>query len=89
MDSTYVDIKAAQLCIDRDWARMPKPGTRFCGLSRSTIAELTVPCEANGFKPPVKSAMIKKRHAQRGIRLINVPSLILHLESLAEGDVVR
>ena len=73
------------LLLDDEWTRLPKPGARLGGLSRSTLAELTVPCKANDFKPPVKSVVIKKRYAMRGIRLISVPSLRAHLESLATG----
>ena len=67
-----------------EYIRLPSPGIRdaLCGLNRSTMAELTVPCEANGHKPPVKSLVIKKRGATRGIRLINYDSLLAHLRSL-------
>lgn len=89
MDSTLEALQKTAQAINSDWSRLPKPGERFVGLSRSTLTELTVPCEANGFRPPVKSAVIKKRHALRGIRLINVPSLMSHLESLAQVEVSR
>jgi len=84
MDRTLEALQKTAQSLDSDWARLPKPGERFIGLSRSTLTELTVPCEANGFRPPVKSAVIKKRHALRGIRLINVPSLMEHLEALTK-----
>ncbi len=67
-----------------EYIRLPKPGDKdkLTGLSRSTLAELAVPCDANGHKPPVKSFVIKKRGATRGIRLINYDSLLDHLRSL-------
>ncbi|MEY2485478.1 MAG: hypothetical protein QOH39_1126 [Verrucomicrobiota bacterium] len=67
-----------------EYIRLPKPGTTdaLTGLSRSTLAELLVPCEANGHYPPVKSLVIKKRGATRGIRLINYDSLIDYLRTL-------
>ena len=46
-------------------------------MSRSTIIEM---CD-NGM---VKNAVIKKRGAQRGIRLIYMPSLHAALEKLAD-----
>ena len=66
------------------YIRLPKPGARdaLTGLSRGTLAELTVACKANDWKPPVKSAVIRKRGAQRGIRLIGYESLLHHLRSL-------
>jgi len=39
-------------------------------LNRSAWNELCLPSERNGFKPPVKSVVIKKRNARRGIRLV-------------------
>jgi hypothetical protein len=71
--------------IDRpEFIRLPKPGDRcrLTGLSRSTLAELTVPCPANGHRPPVKSLVVKKRGATRGIRLINFDSLLDYLHKL-------
>ena len=72
-----------------EYIRLPRPGDRcrLTGLSRSTLAELVVPCDANNHKPPVKSLLIKKRGAQRGIRLISYDSLLDHLRKLeAEGQ---
>src|SRR5437868_5144979 len=67
-----------------EYLRLPRPGIRdaFTGLSRSAMAEMVVPCDANGHKPPVKSLVLKKRGATRGIRLINYDSLLDHLRSL-------
>jgi hypothetical protein len=67
-----------------EYLRLPKPyeRCRFTGLSRATLAELCVPSETNNFYPPVKSLLVKKRGAQRGIRLINFDSLLSHLRKL-------
>jgi hypothetical protein len=64
------------------WGRLPKPGQRFWGLSRTTVAEM---CE----RGEIKSCVIKKRGAVRGIRLIFLPSLREHLERLARGGPVE
>jgi hypothetical protein len=71
-----------------EWVRLPKPGRRciHTGLSRSTLNELVIPCEVNNFLPPVKSAVIKKRGAMRGIRLVSYDSLMAHIESLCTVD---
>jgi hypothetical protein len=71
-----------------EYIRLPKPyeRCRLTGLSRSTLAELVVPCDANGHKPPVKSLVVKKRGAMRGIRLINFDSLLDHLHKLENQD---
>lgn len=71
-----------------EYLRLPRPGARcsLTGLSRSTLCELAVPCLANEFKPPVKSLVIKKRGAIRGIRLINYDSLLDHLRELEAAN---
>jgi hypothetical protein len=61
-----------------EFIRLPKPG-KLCphtGLSRSKLNELILPCEANHFKPPVKSISLRKRGQVRGVRLIVFDSLI-------------
>lgn len=71
--------------IKPEWVRLPAPGRRcpFTGLSRSTLNELTIPGPANDGEPPVKSVVLRKRGALRGIRLISYDSLMAHLENLA------
>jgi len=68
-----------------EWLRLPAPGSRcrFTGLSRSTLNELTIPGPANDGTPPVKSVVLRKRGAIRGIRLISYDSLMAHLENIA------
>jgi len=67
-----------------EWLRLPAPGNRcrFTGLSRSTLNELTIAGVANGGLPPVKSVVLRKRGALRGIRLINYDSLMQYLAEL-------
>jgi hypothetical protein len=72
---------------DIRFIRLPKPGSRcpHTGLSRSGLAELVVPCARNGFTAPVRSSLIKKRHATRGTRLIDFHSLMEYLRGLSPG----
>jgi hypothetical protein len=69
-----------------EWVRLPAPRERcpITGLSRTTMTELVVPGPANEHRPPVKSVVIRKRGATRGIRLISYDSLMNHLASLEE-----
>ncbi|ACB74531.1 hypothetical protein Oter_1246 [Opitutus terrae PB90-1] len=71
-----------------EWLRLPAPGTRcrFTGLSRGTLNELTIPCPANDHKPPVRSVVIRKRGAVRGIRLVSYDSLMGYLDALAHPE---
>jgi hypothetical protein len=68
-----------------EWLRLPAPGARcrFTGLSRSTLNELTIPGPTNDGSPPVKSVVLRKRGALRGIRLISYDSLMRYLAELA------
>ncbi len=67
-----------------EWVRLPAPGARcrFTGLSRSTLNELTIAGPANDGVPPVKSVVLRKRGALRGIRLISYDSLMGYLAEL-------
>jgi hypothetical protein len=61
------------------YIRLPRAGQRdeICGLSRSTLSALIR--SENGEKPLVKSHSLKMRGAARGIRLIEVESLLAHI----------
>ena len=67
-----------------EWLRLPMPGgrCRFTGLSRSTLNELTIAGPANDGVPPVRSVVLRKRGALRGIRLISYDSLMGYLATL-------
>jgi hypothetical protein len=65
-----------------DWARLPKPGGRLMGLTRTTILEIIQDPQAD-----VRSAVIRKPGRVRGIRLVFMPSLLAHLSRLAGMDV--
>ena len=75
---------AAVQSIKPEFIRLPLPGgrCRYTGLSRTTLCELAIPSPTNEFRPPVKSVLIRKRGAQRGIRLINYDSLLDYLRNL-------
>jgi len=62
-----------------EWLRLPKPKTRLWGMSRTTCNEL---CETG----KVKFITLRKRHAQRGIKLIFRPSAGAYLKSLLDSQ---
>jgi hypothetical protein len=57
---------------------MPKPKERLCGLSRTTLLELS---EAG----LIRTVAIRKPHAVKGIRLVYLPSVYAYLDSLSNG----
>lgn len=73
-----------------EFIRLPLPGKRcpITGLSRTTLCELSIPSASNGFNPPVRSVLVKRRGALRGIRLINYASLLGYLHSLEDEQAL-
>ena len=86
MNATFSPPSAAATAesVKPEWLRLPAPGERcrYTGLSRSTLNELTIPGRTNGEMPPVKSVVLRKRGALRGIRLISYDSLMHFLAGL-------
>lgn len=72
-------VPAANGAESSDWLRLPKPKQRLWGLSRTTWNELT-------DSGQVKSITLRKKHAQRGIKLIFKPSAEQYLRSLLDGE---
>jgi hypothetical protein len=62
---------------DEEWERLPKAGHRLHGLARTTWIELI-------NAGHIKSVVIRKGSASRGIRLISLPSYRAYLRSLEE-----
>jgi len=72
------DENSPETSIPSDWVRFPKPGQRLGGLTRSTWYELIE-------SGRVKGACLKKKHAQKGIRLIFWPSADAYLKGQMVG----
>jgi hypothetical protein len=60
-----------------EYVRLPKPKTRLYGLSRTTWLQIA-------DEVPGMLITIRKRHAQRGINLLHMPTVLRYLESLKE-----
>lgn len=65
-----------------EWIRLPRQNERcpITGLSRATLNGLIL-----GPTPVVKSVSLRKRHAIRGVRLINLESLLRFIEAAAQS----
>jgi hypothetical protein len=61
-----------------EWLRIPD-AIRACGIGRSTLYKAI----AEGS---IKSVCLRQRNRERGIRLINSPSLHAYIESFLSGD---
>jgi hypothetical protein len=62
---------------DENWTRLPKPGQRLCGLTRSHLYALYTSGQ-------IRSVSIRRPHHKRGVRLIFRPSLHAFLARLDE-----
>lgn len=64
-----------------EFVRLPRAGTRcpYSNLSRAALNALIL-----GANPPVKSFVLRKKWAVRGIRMIYLESLLEHLHKLME-----
>jgi hypothetical protein len=79
---TAPHLDGTRAVFNSQWIRLPRPGNRcpLTGLSRSTLAELVRPCERNAYAPPVESRLLKRKHAARGVLLINRASLLAFID---------
>jgi len=69
-----------------EFMRLPKPRARdpIFGFSRSYLNSLVLPCKENGFRPPVRSIVLRKRGAKTGVRLVDLVSLRAYLNTHVE-----
>lgn len=67
------------------YARLPRTGgrCRWTGLTRSAMNALVL-----GPNPPVKSVVVARKGASRGIRLVHLGSLLEHLNGLMDQQEV-
>ena len=65
-----------------EFVRLPRSGPEYyTGLTRSTLNNLILPSEANGYRPPVRSVCLRKPGRARGVRLIHLDSLLTWIKS--------
>lgn len=66
-----------------EFIRLPKPGRRcpWTGLTRSSMNQLVLGPEA-----PVKSVVVARKGASRGVRLVVFASLISYLNGLMDSQ---
>ena len=61
------------------WIRAPKQGglDKYCGLTRSKLYELS-------GKNLIKSVSLREAHQIRGVRLFNLQSILIYINSMAD-----
>ena len=67
-----------------EFLRLPRAGSRdpHFGLSRSMWNQLILKCEANGFRPPIKSFSLRRKGTLKGVRIISAHSALDYFRKL-------
>ena len=79
---------AVPLKTEAEFMRLPPPGQKdpVFGLTRSYLNMLILPCRENGFRPPVKSFVLRRTRARKGVRLIEILSLRQYVRGQYEAS---
>ena len=72
------------------WIKLPSGKSRepWTQLSRSVLNTLILPCPANRYRPPVRSASFIKPGQRKSTRLIHLQSLLDYVEGKAEATAL-
>ncbi len=67
-----------------EFLRLPRAATRdpHFGLSRSMWNQLILPCEANSYRPPIKSFSLRRKGTLKGVRIISAQSALDYFHKL-------
>lgn len=78
---------AVSVKTEAEFMRLPPPGQQdpIFGLKRSYLNLLILPCRENGFRPPVKSIVLRRTKAKKGVRLIEIASLRAYIRQQIEA----
>ncbi len=73
-----------------EFIRLPKPGTcdPWTSLSRSTLNLLVLPCRENDYRPHVRSCTLRRKGTTKGVRLIDLQSLLDYINAHVEPGCV-
>jgi len=58
-------------------------------IQRRSIGSTRRPQEANEFKPPVRSRIVKLEKSTRGVRLVDFQDLLRYLNSLSDRSPIQ
>ncbi|HWY50669.1 MAG TPA: hypothetical protein VNW72_04225 [Chthoniobacterales bacterium] len=74
-----------------EFIRLPKGREHdsWTGLSRSMLCQLILPCRENDFQPPVRSCTLRRKGTTKGVRLIDLQSLLDHINSHIEPAFLK
>lgn len=81
-------IAVAAITVAPEYTRLPRRGDHdsLFGLTRSYLNLLILPSKENGFRPAVRSSVLRKGNAKTGVRLVNVASLRAYLKNQTKTE---
>ncbi len=79
---------AVNVKTEAEFMRLPPSGETdpIFGLKRSFLNSLILPCPDNNWRPPVKSIVLRRKRARKGVRLIEIASLRAYIRSQVQAD---
>jgi hypothetical protein len=78
---------AVSVKTDAEYMRLPPSGEHdpIFALKRSFLNSLILPCRENNWRPPVKSIVLRRKRARKGVRLIEIASLRTYIKEQLEA----
>ncbi len=79
---------AVSVKTEAEYMRLPPNGQHdpIFALKRSFLNSLILPCRENNWRPPVKSIVLHRKRARKGVRLIEIVSLRAYILSQAQAN---
>jgi hypothetical protein len=79
---------AVSVKTEAEFMRLPPSGETdpIFGLKRSFLNSLILPCADNNWRPPVKSIVLRRKRARKGVRLIEIASLRAYIQSQVQAE---
>lgn len=77
---------AVNVKTNAEYMRLPPTGHTdpIFGLKRTFLNSLILPGPENEWRPPVKSIVLRRKRARKGVRLIEIASLRTYIQEHAE-----
>lgn len=82
---------AVSVKTEAEFMRLPKNGEHdpIFALKRSFLNALVLPCPENNWRPPVKSIVLRRKRARKGVRLIEIASLRAWIREQVQVETQR
>jgi hypothetical protein len=82
---------AVSVKTEAEFMRLPPAGEHdpIFALKRSFLNSLILPGPENNWRPPVKSIVLRRKRARKGVRLIEIVSLRAYIQEQVQIEAAR